>query len=712
MTADRVSGQTIRRFLNPKSVAVVGASPTSRRYAVPALLASGLEVFLVNPRHPEIFGQRTFPDLAAIARPVDAVLTLVNARAAVDAVNQAVEVGAAGVAINAAGFAETGPEGAALQDSLAGMAEGIAVLGPNCNGFINVRSGAFLAGAPELPLRPGSVGFVTHSGGFITDVAVAAENRVIGFSSLISTGNEAVTDLVDYLEYFVDDPATKAVGLVIEKVKRPAAFFAAAERARLAGKPVVVLKLGRSARGREVAKSHTGAIIGAPWTYESAFRQFGVIGAQDLGDLLDRLALFDQLPPGRWSTVSSPAILSVSGGAAALASDIAEQERLPLPALPGLRPQVQSILPAATLMNPIDLTGFVMEKPELTRSIFEAYVDSEDVDAVVALWTLGSKDANFARSFVEPFADVAERSGKPAVLSAIADGAVSDWARELSGRVGIGSGLRGSLRGLASMRQFGLAAGRPARPAGPAAGVAGSLPRPTVVHTPEGSLVTFDATMRLLTARGIPVAPYRVLRSNERASKQLYRFDGPYVVKLADCLHRTDIGAVRVGVPPAELDDVVAGLRRLAGAHGLPPEVVVQPLLAADGELFVGADTTGELGPMVVCGLGGIHVESLGAVNGRLTPLTGADVTDLLDEMDTVGMFRGARGQAAWDRAAVGAVLQAASALVRDSGAWLQSLDINPLLHTGAGFVAVDGLLLVRIDDPSSDLPPAAGPVA
>lgn len=707
MTVARVPGETIRRFLNPKSVAVVGASPTSRRYAVHALLASGLEVFLVNPRHPEIFGQRTFPDLAAIDRPVDAVLTLVNARAAVDAARQAVAVGAAGIAMNAAGFAEIGPEGAALQDSLVEIAGGTAVLGPNCNGFINVRSGAFLAGAPELPLRPGSVGFVTHSGGFITDVAVAAENRVIGFSSLISTGNEAVTDLVDYLEYFVDDPATKAVGLVIEKIKRPAAFFAAAERARLAGKPVVVLKLGRSARGREVAKSHTGAIIGAPWTYESAFRQFGVISAHDLGDLLDRLALFDQLPRKRWSAVASPAILSVSGGAAALASDIAEQERLPLPALPGLVPQVRSILPAA-VMNPIDLTGFVMEKPELTKSIFEVYAKSDEVDAVVALWTLGSKDANFARSFVEPFADVAERSGKPAVLSAIADGAVSDWARELSGRVGIGSGLRGSLRGLASMRQFGLSAIKSPRTAG-AASVASSLPRPVVVHTPEGSLVTFDATMRLLAARGIPVAPYRLLTSNERASKQRYPFDGPYVVKLADCLHRTDIGGVRVGVFPAELDDVVAALRGLAAAHTLPSEVVVQPLIAADGELFVGADTSGELGPMVVCGLGGIHVESLGAVNGRLTPLMDADVADLLEEMDTVGVFRGARGQAAWDRVAVGTVLQAVSALVQDSGAWLQSLDINPLLHTGTGFVAVDGLLLVRIDDPEAGLP-VAGP--
>lgn len=694
-TTLRVSRERIRRFVAPESIAVIGASESSPRHAVRALLDSALQVYLVNPSHRRLFGRDAYPDLQAIGRPVDAVLTLVNARAAIAAVEQAAAIGAAGVAVNAAGFAEAGPAGAALQQDLVVAAGNIAVLGPNCNGFVNATTGAFLAGAPKLPLRAGSIGMVTHSGGFITDAAVAAVNRQIGFTAMISTGNEAVTDMVDYLEYFVDDPLTRAICLIIERITRPRAFFRAVERARQVGKPIVALKLGRSARGREVARSHTGAIVGESWIYDSAFRQYGIIPANDLGDLLDRVMLFDQLPTAKWSSVSNLAVISVSGGAAALASDVAEQEGLPLPDLRSVAPDVTSILPAATVMNPLDMTGFVMNKPDDIRFIFDSYARSPDVDAVMTMWTLGLESRGFAEFLVLPFAEVAARTVKPMVLSMTADGAVSPWAAELMGSgAAVAPSLRSGLRALASMAFFERAAARSARLPYEQVSVR-QLVANDIAATPDGAILTFAAAMNLLESYGIQVAPYVVIGPDDTPSAKQFDFDGPFVVKLADCAHRTEIGAVRIGVGLGGLDQVVGELRTLSAQHGLPPGVVVQPLIASDGEAFVGADASGELGSVVLCGLGGIHVEALGQVDGRLVPVSEDDALDLVNSLDRLGVFTGSRGAEPWDRHALAGVVRSVSAIASSTRDWLQSLDINPLMRTSAGFVAVDAVVFV-----------------
>jgi acetate---CoA ligase (ADP-forming) len=698
---DRVPTETLSRFLNPKSVAVVGASEASPRYAVRALLASPLEVHLVNPHRSHVFGVATTPDVESIAGPLDAVLTLVNSRAAVDAVRAAAAKGAAGVAVNAAGFAEIGPSGAALQGELVAAAGGaMAVLGPNCNGFVNARSGAFLAGAPELPLRAGSIGMVTHSGGFITDVAVAAFDRRVGFSKLVSTGNEAVTDLTDYFSYLVDDPDTRVICLIVERIARPRAFFEAADRALRAGKPVLALKLGRSSRGREVAKSHTGSIVGESWVYDAAFRQYGIQTVLDLAELLDRAMLFDQLPADKWSPVEGLGIVSVSGGAAALASDVCEQEGLTLPRLESLRPRVNAVLPSASVMNPLDLTGFVMSRPHDVRAILDAYLESSEVDAIATMWTLGLSSRGFADALLLPFAEAAAKTLKPMVLSMTADGRISDWADDLAASgVALSPSLRSTMRALAAMGEFARSRRAPHRPGFEEVPAPRGLRVEDVVQTPDGAMLRFEAAMALLRSFGVPVAPFAIVSSEavlEEVDLAHLRSPASYVVKLADCAHRTELAAVRLGVPFADLDEAVAELRHLARTHELGQDIVVQPMLEHAGEAFVGADAGSDLGPVLVCGIGGVDVEALGQVRGRIVPLTEYDAEQLLQEIDNMGLFRGTRGRRAWDRDALLAVLSSASDLVAATASWLISLDVNPLVHTADGFVAVDAAAFVR----------------
>jgi acyl-CoA synthetase (NDP forming) len=696
MSNDQRYGAQLRRFLEPSTVALVGLRESVPRHAVTALHAAGLDTVAIHPRHASILGIEAFPSLSAVGRPIDAVLSLVNARASVEVVREASEFGVGGVAVWAAGYSEVGAEGAELQRQLVQAAGSMPVLGPNCNGFINVLRGAFMSAAPELRLAPGGVGIVSHSGGFLTDLSVCANERQVGFSTMISTGNEAVTDLVDYMEYLIDDPQTRVIGLIVESIRRPEAFFAAVARAYEAGKPVVTLKMGRSQRGQQIAASHTGAVIGESWVYDAAFSQFGVLTARDLADLLDRVSLFDQLEPTRWSAVSAPAVLTVSGGAATLTGDVCEDEGLVLDELDGLKPAVRALLPQAGTINPIDMTGFVMRSPELLSAVFETYADSPDVDVVVGLWTLGLPAREFADGFLLPFVDVAKRSEKPFVLSAIADAPLSKWAEDFrDGGVAVQHGLRPVVRGLAAMRDF--ARFRPdTSPTGDYAPIA-APGADAVADGGAGLMLTFSETMRLLSRFGIPVAPYRVIGESDPVDPAALGLGDRYVVKIADCAHRTDIGAVHLNVTACDLPAVVADLRVLAGRSALPGAIAIQAQLPPSHEFFIGAQADAVLGPVVVCSAsGGIYVESAARVPGRIAPFGIDTATGLARQADTIGLFAGARGSRPLDLTSFAQLLQDVSRLVASAREWLVSLDINPVLAVDGGYCAVDGLAIVR----------------
>ena len=207
-------------------------------------------------------------------------------------------------------------------------------------------------------------------------------------------------------------------------------------------------------------------------------------------------------------------------------------------------------------------------------------------------------------------------------------------------------------------------------------------------------MLPFAATMDLLSSAGIPVAPYHLVPGPGVAGE--VPFAGPYVVKLADVAHRTEHGAVRLGVPAAELDAAVTELRGLAGRDGLPELVVVQKMIEGEGEAFIGIRGASELGPVVAFGLGGIFVEVLGRVSGRLAPFTAADAVEMIAEFDDLGVLAGVRGRRAWDREALAAILAGVSQLAAAGREWIDTFDINPLVFSGDGFAAVDGLCLLR----------------
>jgi acetate---CoA ligase (ADP-forming) len=689
----------LNRFFNPSSVAIVGATDKGYRSnnAFDFLSAAGVEIVLVNPNRGELYGRKTYPDLTAVGRPVDAVLSIVNAETSVQLVDEAARTGCGGVVILAAGYAEVGGRGEELQRELieTSRRSGIPVVGPNCVGFVNVMSGAWVSGSPWAPMRKGAIGIVTQSGALMRSEMAAATERALGLSYVISCGNEAALGLVDYLDFLVEDPSTKAICLMLENIRKPAEFLAAAERARSAGKPIVALKVGRGARGREIARSHTGSLVADGWTYEVAFRQVGVTLATDMDDLFDRLAFFEQLPPQKWTRVDGLGVLTMSGGGAGLFSDIAEAEGVDLPELAELRPWISANLAGITTPNPLDMTGFILATPKLIEEVVRKYLDSPAVDSIVVIWGLAKADDGFGKPLLDALIKEAAGSPKPMIVASYEASAFEPWTEQLrEAGIARGRGIRPTLRGLSTMAAF-IRPGSMARVRETPPPIA----RPaSEMNAPEGPALPFVETMNLLAQVGVPVAPYAVIEGDDVPAAR-FDFDEPFVVKLADVAHRTEIGAVSLSVQRSEVAAEAARLRAVAAQHALPARIVVQPMLASDGEAFIGIDTSSEFGPVVVFGVGGVFVELLRRVSGGLAPLNRDDALRMLDELELPALFSGFRGKRPWDREQLATLLRGAGRLAAGGAGWLRSLDVNPLVLTADGFVAVDALCLLKHDE-------------
>ncbi len=693
----------LQRFFHPQSIAIVGLSDTGKSPGIPSLPnllgKPYLDVFLVHPKAATLFGRTAYPSLPAIGNPVDAVLSLVGATHTIDVVSQARAAKAGGVVVIAAGFKETGESGQKLeQDLLVATGGEVPVLGPNCFGFVDfVRDvELWLGGVAPSNKRNGSIGLVSHTGGMIPAAVIAGCDRNIGFSYGISVGNEVNVDMVDCMEFLIDDNATRIIGLIVESIRRPDAFFKAAARAMDAGKPIVALKLGRSARTAALAKSHTGSLAGEARAYEAAFRQYGIACAFDLSEFLDVLAGFEQTSSAQWSALNRVAVITPTGGGASLASDVFDDFGVNLPVMNSIRAAVREVIPGADVLNPLDTTGFVFFNPHIRERIAALYAGSEEIDTLVFQWHMQNEFIALTKPLIDELMTRCAQHKKTFVLSAADDGHIESEARALAERGAVlARGPVAAARALRAMTQFGRAKALLQKRERTEAFRA--FPRPAekdIRASTAGSMLGFDATMKLLSSAGIPVAPYRVVADGETG------IDLPegdrFVVKLADVPHRTDIGALRFNVGPNDVMASVNELRDVARKKDVPRAVAVQPQLPIDGEAFIGLKADSGLGPMVMCGLGGIFVEMLAKVCGLIAPFGRTEAIQVLHQLDDTGVFDGLRGAAPWNRDILASLLVSVGQLALGGQSWISSLDINPMALTGGRFVALDGLCVVQ----------------
>jgi len=692
-----VDPNNLERLLSPATVAVVGASENlgMSNNAVLPMLEAGRDVVLVNPNRATVYDRPTVPSLSSLDQPVDAVLALVNASRSIGVVEEARALGCGGVVVAAGGFAESGDEGRDLQAQLVAAAGELAIVGPNCSGFMNVGQGVNLFTGGRIALHDGAVAVVSQSGFLLRSALAAGQQRQLGFGIAVSSGNEAVAGLHDYVELLARDPATRAICLVIEKIRDADAFLHAVAHAHEHDTAVIALKLGRTERSREIMRSHTGAIADESWVYDLVLHEVGVLVARDIDELLDHAQLVAHIPPARRRPVRGVAVMASSGGVAGVAADALADAGLPLADLSVLDAWVRERIPGDGLLNPLDMTGFVMRDPALLRELFDRYAHAAAVDALVLCWWAGEGDEAWSQTLLEPFAEVAARADIPLIVSPVEATTLGEWTRAYHDRgVAFCRGLQSTFRALHALDHVARAPDSVVVAAPPSEPGAAGAPAPALITSPAGPIVGFGDAMRMLETVGIPVAPFVVLAGDRDDDPALDALGDALVVKLADVPHRTELDAVRLGVRRADVADVARQLRRIAHDHDAPTSVAVQSMVSGEGEAFIGLMGRTDLGPIVLFGRGGVLVELAGGVHGRRVPFAPGAGHDLVDAVAGADATARLRGQTQWPVAPLVAAVDGMAELWRRHGSWLHSADLNPLVVTRDGVIAVDALFV------------------
>jgi acyl-CoA synthetase (NDP forming) len=669
-------------------VAIVGASADVRRTAgKPAayLKKHGFtgRTYLVNPRYTEINGLACVPRVADLPEAPDVGLVLLGADAAIATVRELAERGTQTAIVLAGGFAEIDASGAERQKQLVEAAGGMRLLGPNTIGMVNVADHTALSasGALELDsLTPGRVAIVSQSGGMLGALLSRGASRGLGFSRLISTGNEADLDVCDAIDYLLDDDATHVIGLYLESVRRPTRFRALAERAAERGKPLVVFKIGRSEAGAQSATSHTGAIAGTDRMYDALFKQTGAVRVETLDGLLDAatgLALDKQLKGRRLG------ILTSTGGGGSL---VAEACGLRGFVVPPPDPATADRLRAALLdesamadRNPIDLT-LANLRSETYRESVAALVDSSSYDAVVVVvGSSGLEDPSLAAA---PVREAALASEKPVVVY------VNPHAMNIVTYLNsVGVPAFFTAEGCAT----GFAAMLGARPA---------VPDNQRTHAPtRGHPLNEHEALTLFSRHGLSVVRHALAMTPHEAADCARSLAGErVVVKILarGVAHKSDVGGVRVGVALHDVAAVCEELRQRVDATEFEGWLVQEQLVGGT-EMLLGVIRDPQLGLALVLGAGGTAAEVFGDTSLRLLPLGPTDARDMLSELRCRVLVEGFRGQPPGDVDALVAAIEQFCHMVLALGDELLEAEINPLfvLTRGQGVVAADGLVVL-----------------
>ena len=704
-------------LLAPRAIAVVGASdrPGAGSLVLDNLRQLGFPgaVYPVNPKYRELAGWRCYPGLQDLPGPVDSVAILLGYQRVLPVLQEAAAIGARGAWSLASGFGEAGPEGEALQAEVAAFchAHHIALCGPNCIGVVNfhARAATYSVALPPSAMAPGHVGAVVQSGAVCLGLANA--NRGLGFSTLISSGNEAALDNADYIAYLADDPQTRVILAFIEGFKRPERFVAAAQRACDAGKPLLVVKVGRSAVAQRATRAHTGSLAGADAVHDAVFRKLGVVRLDSLEELVEAAELFLKapLPAGR-----GVGLLTLSGGQIGLIGDLMAGLDLELPELSqDARAALEQILPAySAIANPLDAWGagnFEETYPACTRIV--ANDPAIHLIGVVRDSSPGIAEREVAQStvIVEAAAAASSVAGKPVLVFASIANGIEPAVKARADALGLPllQGTRASLRAMEALIRYAEHRRTPPDPVGPSP--VSALQRVALREWLAGqpASLTERAGKRLLAAYGIRVTRERLAADADEAVRLAAEMGRPVALKIAspDILHKTEAKGVLLGL--SEPEQVRAGFDRiLANARAYDPAarlegVLVQEMVPPGAiEVIVGSSVDPEFGPVVVFGLGGVLVElikdaALRTGAGDRGRSAGADRRDA-----GAALLRGFRGAPPADLDALADAIVRLSHLAYDLRDEVIAVDVNPLmvLPAGQGVIAADALVVRKGD--------------
>jgi acetyl coenzyme A synthetase (ADP forming)-like protein len=714
---ERSTVDSLKPFFHPHSVAVIGAS--RNRTHIGYRLLESLQgsrfagtIIPVNPHATEIAGLPVFPSLRSIPGPVDLALIAVPPNAVLDVIDDCAAKQVAAAILITAGFAETGETGISLDQQLREKVRqyGIRLIGPNCFGLMNLDPAVRL-NATYTPIFPpaGRVAIASESGGLGLAVVTAASRLNLGLSSFVSVGNHADVTVNDLLEYWEQDQTTDVILLYLETIVDPERFRQIAGRVGRK-KPIVVLKAGRTEAGQTAAGSHTAALATNETAVDALFIQCGVIRANTLEEFL---ALATGLSAQPRPTGRRVGILTNSGGPGVLCADSCAAGGFTVPELPKhIQSTLASFLSAtAALRNPVDVIGFATEDQH-ARAV-ETMLKTDEIDALIIVHvSVRAKDNDpVAAGITRGISSVRQAVGrnKPIYICWMAEGDLERTftvegetiptyphpeipARIISHALAYETWRQQPIKQVPSYPDVDLSRTK--------------LICAKALSERGSGWLTTEETHALLTAMKLPLVQGTVATSAKEAVTMASHIGFPVAVKLASrqIVHKTEIGAVRLNLADEKaVRDAFEAIRSgLALDHKLDAMegVLVQPMLTGGVEVMVGMTRDPLFGPLLAFGLGGIHVEILGDVQFRITPLTDRDATEMVSEIKGYRLLTGYRGQPPVDIKAIEDILLRISYLVEEIPEIFE-LDLNPIfaLPEGQGCKIVDARILLVSDE-------------
>lgn len=700
-----MSDNDLEALFNPRSVVVVGASPSQGkvgRVLLENILNSGFpgKVYAVNPKHQEVLGVPCYPSLKEIPEVPQMAVIAVPAPQVEKILEDCGYKGVEAAVIISAGFKEMGGEGYERENSLRDTAKrfGIRVLGPNCLGLADTYTPLNATFAAYPPPR-GNVAFISQSGALCTAALSWASEVRFGFSRFVSLGNKMDLDENDLLEALLHDENTKVIAAYLEGITNGDRFLEVAA-AVTREKPVIVFKAGTTQAGARAVSSHTGTLAGSEKAYTAAFQKCGILRAETAEELFQLSRGFVLRRPPEGDRV---AVVTNAGGPGIITSDAVEKGGLHLASFSEKTIEVlrEKLPPAANIYNPVDVLGDAGD--DRYDTALGAVLEDPGVESVVVILT--PQAMTKVRETAEVVARHASRTHKT-VLAVFMGGSEAEEAEEILRAGGVPNFRfpEEAVGVLTRMREY--ARFRARRPSSPSEfpvereKVRNILERLTSKGRRE--LVEVESN-EILKAYGIPVARSMLATNLEECIRAGRTIGYPVVAKIASphILHKTDVGGVVVNI--SNTDELINAYERInANVRRLFPDaeiwgILVQEMLPPSKELIIGMNRDPNFGPLVMVGLGGIFVEVLKDVSFRLAPLSQEEAGEMLQELKSYWLLKGIRGEPQSDIEAAIEVILRVSQLACDFPQ-IAEMDINPLrvMEKGMGCIAVDARFVLH----------------
>jgi len=709
---------SLERILNAESVAIVGASKneTKRGFqTIRTLLDEKYEgkIYPVNPKEKSILGIKCYRKVSDIEEPVDVVLVATPARSLPAVLEDCGKNGVKGAVVLAGGFGETGPDGRELEKEMVAVARkhNIRLIGPNTSGMLNLHDNLNLVGLKGAP--KGDIALLTQSGNMaLTLITEAKVKSRKGFSYYVGVGNETDINFHEYLEFFRQDPKTRAILMYVEGLRNGRAFLQQAQKTTLE-KPIILLKSGRSSTGKKSAGSHTGALAGISEVARIAFKRAGIIVIENSDELFPVTETLSSLPPIRNNKV---AILADGGGHATIAADLLTDSGVEIPELDAkTQAKLREILPAAaSVPNPVDVAGGTDADPSVFADCAQIILKDPNVGGLLIVGLFGGYGIRFAESLSLMEEDAAHRMGKmvkkrrkPIVLHSLYTSEkphalellryynipVFDSLDVASKCISVLAEYGNYLSEYHTKRTFELNWGAKAKAEGKKI-IAAAL------KDGRNSLFELEAK-RIFAIHGAPVSEDLLAGTADEAVKFAKKIGKEVVLKIVspDILHKSDAGGVKIKLRTEK--EIRQGFKEIIkNAAAFNPNadirgVLVSSMANAGVEVIIGTKYDDQFGPIIMYGLGGIMVEILQDVSFRVLPITPTNARRMIEQTKSYPILNGARGKPPLDKKSVRRLLTLCSEIA-EAYPEIHEMDLNPVIVYEKGLSIVDVRVILK----------------